>query len=296
MITESPFFSIIVPTYNRANLIAKTLYSILAQEFSSFEVIVVDDGSSDNTEEVVSTIIDNRLKYFRKANGERGAARNFGRSIARGGYINFFDSDDLMYPNHLKVAREHIDRFDTPEFFHLGYDFQDPDGNVTKKVDNLDGAIQTTVLFDNFLSCNGVFLRADIATNFPFEEDRRLASAEDWELWIRLLSRFKISWSNVITSSVVSHDNRSIRTIAAEKVVQRDLFLIKCLKDDKEVVNYFGSSFMKFVAARFTYFMLCLAEAGQRSQVLKWSMRAFKAWPPIIFSRRFAASIKLVIR
>jgi glycosyltransferase involved in cell wall biosynthesis len=78
MALSSPLFSIVIPTYNRAHLITKTIESVLAQEDGDFEILVVDDGSSDNTGEVVSRIFDPRLTYFRKENAERGAARNFG--------------------------------------------------------------------------------------------------------------------------------------------------------------------------------------------------------------------------
>ena len=98
-------FSIIIPTYNRAHLILKTLESVKNQSFVDYELIIVDDGSSDNTKEVVNKfILDNKLSnwhYFNKVNGERGAARNYGIEKATGLYVTFLDSDDLIYSNHL---------------------------------------------------------------------------------------------------------------------------------------------------------------------------------------------------
>ena len=84
MTLSSPVFSIVIPTYNRAHLISKTIESVLHQSFEDFEVLVIDDGSSDNTEEVVSSYSDRRLHYLRKENGERGAARNFGFARSKG--------------------------------------------------------------------------------------------------------------------------------------------------------------------------------------------------------------------
>ena len=72
------FFSIIIPTYDRASFITKTINSVLSSEFTDFEIIVVDDGSTDNTSEIVSAIQDNRIKYIYQENKERGAARNNG--------------------------------------------------------------------------------------------------------------------------------------------------------------------------------------------------------------------------
>lgn len=292
---SDPYFSIIIPTYNRAHLIGKTLETVLQQRFTDFEVLVVDDGSKDNTAEVVRGFADSRVQYFRKDNGERGAARNFGARHAKGTYLNFFDSDDLMYANHLEAARRWIETQGNPEIFHLGYDFKTPEGEVTKKVDQLTGDVGKMVRFDNFLSCNGVFVRRDIALLSPFEENRALASAEDWELWVRLLSRYQLTYSNEITSSVVGHDQRSIRSIAANKVIDRDLLLIKKFEQDERVQKFYGDDFRKFVAQRYTFIMLCLAEEKKRSQVILWAARAIGVYPLILFSRRFLGSLKNIV-
>jgi glycosyltransferase involved in cell wall biosynthesis len=291
-LNSNPFFSIVIPTYNRAALVVATIQSILRQELPDFEIIVVDDGSKDDTETRIGAIKDPRLFYYRKENGERGAARNFGARISRGTYINFFDSDDLMYPNHLSTAKELIDKKNSPEFFHLGYDFKNPDGTLTRKVDQLDDSIRVKAMFDNFLSCNGVFVRKDIVQQFPFEEARVLASAEDWELWIRLLSRYQLQYSNTITSTVVNHDQRSLRTIPTEKIIARDTFLVEALAKDDAVRSAFGKKWNKFVAERYTFFMLCLAEDGRKSEVRKWAIKAASVYPTIAFSSRFLASLK----
>ncbi|MEK6782643.1 MAG: glycosyltransferase family A protein [Bacteroidota bacterium] len=292
MISGSPIFSIIIPTYNRAQLISRTIDSILRQDFTDFEVLVIDDGSTDNTERVVREFADTRIQYFKKENAERGAARNYGAIRARGTYLNFFDSDDIMYHNHLSAARKFLDQWRKPEFFHLGYDYKLEDGTLLKKVNDFDEGIQDAMLFDNRLSCNGVFLRKDIAEKFNFEEDRDLASSEDWELWIRMVSRFKLHYSNEITSSVINHDQRSLRTIPAKRVVVRDLLFIEKLRQDPVVRLNYGRMFSRFVAERYTFFMLSFAEQKQQAEVWKWGMRAFLIHPLILGSKRFLASIK----
>ncbi len=289
---NSPFFSIVIPTYNRAALVVDTIRSILKQEFTGFEIIVVDDGSKDDTEARIGSIKDDRLSYHCKENGERGAARNYGARLSRGAYINFFDSDDLMYPNHLSTAKKLIDKKNSPEFFHLGYDFKDPDGTLTKKVDQLDDSIRVKAMFDNFLSCNGVFVRKDIVQEFPFEEARVLASAEDWELWIRLLSRYTLQYSNTITSTVVNHDQRSIRTIPTDKIIARDTYMLEALGKDDAVLSAFGKNWNKFVAERYTFFMLCLSEDKRWREMRKWALKATRVYPSIVMSSRFLASIR----
>jgi glycosyltransferase involved in cell wall biosynthesis len=274
----------------------KAIESIFTQEFSDFEIIVVNDGGSDDTGERIKSITDPRFHYYYKDNAERGAARNFGARKAKGAYINFFDSDDLLYPNHLSTAKALIDRENSPEFFHLGYDFKIDSGELIRNVDNLDQAIQRKAMFDNFLSCNGVFVRKDIAEQFPFEEDRVLASAEDWALWIRLLSRFTIRYSNTITSTVLTHDQRSIHTIPTDKVIRRDNFLIHYLRKDTKVMDSFGYfGWKKFEAQRYTFVMLCLAEDRRHNEVLGWARKAFTTYPLILFSSRFLASCRKAI-
>lgn len=289
---KSPYFSIVVPTYNRADLIGKTIQSILDQDFQDFEVLVVDDGSKDHTAAVISAFTDPRVQYHPRENAERGAARNYGRSKSRGQYINFFDSDDRMYSHHLSTAFNVIQNLNQPEFFHLGYDYATPDWKVERKVEPLTDQNIQRVKFDNLLSCNGCFLRRDIAEAYPFEENRVLASSEDWQLWLRLMSRFKLHPVLEITSSVVNHDQRSLRTIKTQKIIARDLFLISSLESDTSVMKMYGSGFGRFKADRYSFFMLYLAEDKERSAVLRWAWRAIRAYPLVVFSKRFLAALK----
>src|SRR4051812_11846739 len=98
---DQPFFTIVIPVYNREDILHKTIESIIAQTFSDYEVIIVDDGSTDKSYEVAKRYESGIIKIFTKENGERGAARNFGANKAGGRYVNFFDSDDLMRADHL---------------------------------------------------------------------------------------------------------------------------------------------------------------------------------------------------
>src|SRR6185369_5427450 len=166
------FLSVIIPTYNREKFIVRTIQSLLDQTYTAFEIIIVDDGSTDNTESVVKAIQDPRVAYFKKNNAERAAARNYGGRMARGSYINFFDSDDLAYPNHLSCAAEAIRQLNEPKVFHLGYDVKDAEGVLLRKAEKWPSTINDRLIDGNHLSCNGVFLRKDICTEFPFNETR----------------------------------------------------------------------------------------------------------------------------
>lgn len=101
--------SVIIPTYNRAELITDAINSVLEQSYKNFEVLVIDDGSIDNTAEVVDGIKDKRVKYLYQANGGVSKARNTGIKFAKGRYIAFLDSDDLFHPQKLQKQAEVLD-------------------------------------------------------------------------------------------------------------------------------------------------------------------------------------------
>ncbi|OUS18686.1 family 2 glycosyl transferase [Nonlabens dokdonensis] len=106
--------SIIIPTYNRATYILETLHSIKNQTYKDFECIIIDDGSTDNTNEVISDFLstDSRFKYYHRPDSfSKGAngSRNYGFSLSTGSLIKFFDSDDLMLPEHLEKSIKYIE-------------------------------------------------------------------------------------------------------------------------------------------------------------------------------------------
>src|SRR3990172_6722546 len=107
----SVFFTVVIPTYNRAEFVVQAVSSVLAQTFIDFEALVIDDGSTDKTREKIEEQFsaEKRVTYFRQENSERGAARNNGIRKARGQYITFLDSDDLLHPGHLASLKKAID-------------------------------------------------------------------------------------------------------------------------------------------------------------------------------------------
>lgn len=99
---STPLISVIIPSYNRAHIIEKSVRSVLAQTFADFELLIIDDGSTDNTREVIEGMKDGRIRYVYQENAGACAARNHGISLAQGQYVAFHDSDDLWYPDKLE--------------------------------------------------------------------------------------------------------------------------------------------------------------------------------------------------
>jgi glycosyltransferase involved in cell wall biosynthesis len=116
---KAPVFSVVIPLYNRASSIANTIASVTAQSFRDFEIIVVDDGSTDHPESVIRSLDDPRIRYCYQENGGGGSARNRGMTESRGRFIAFLDSDDYFMPGKLEKVIEVLD--DTPNCVWYSY-------------------------------------------------------------------------------------------------------------------------------------------------------------------------------
>ncbi|RZK34819.1 MAG: glycosyltransferase family 2 protein [Hymenobacter sp.] len=211
----APYFSIVIPTYNRGDLISFTLDSVLNQHDKEFELLVVDDGSRDNTAEVVQPYLsDSRVQYLPKENGERGVARNYGLARARGEYVLFLDSDDLLHPNHLSTLRTAIRAQATPpNFIATKYDF-DRDGR--RRPSDLASLPAGPLDFERFiqgnaLDCN-ICVRRENSQLFRFEEDRRYAAIEDWMFMLQNTQHGDVvHLVDALTLTMNDHDQRSMR-------------------------------------------------------------------------------------
>ena len=115
--SHKPLISIIIPLYNKEGCIVKTIESITMQDFEDYEIVVVDDGSKDNSVEQAMSIHDQRIKIFRKSNGGPASARNYGVKNALGKYGLFLDADDTLEPGALKVLEELTQKEPSCEFF-----------------------------------------------------------------------------------------------------------------------------------------------------------------------------------
>jgi glycosyltransferase involved in cell wall biosynthesis len=233
---EDTFFTVIIPTYNRAKLIKKTIDSVLAQDYPNFEIIVVDDGSIDNTEEVIKEIGSPKIHYYWKKNEERSVARNFGIKKAQGDYVTFLDSDDVLYPNHLSEAKKLIEK-ENPPVFHINYSIQKLDGSILNRRNNYKHGINSALYSGNVLSCAGVFLSKPVALANPFNEDPRIISSEDWELWLRIGAVYEFKYSPVVTSCLIEHPDRSVHKITKDQLISSIDALIEGLQKDKNFMS-----------------------------------------------------------
>lgn len=290
-------FSIIIPTYNRADFIVKTIQSALNQTYTNFEVIVVDDDSTDNTKELVTAIKDERVNYYKKANAERGAARNFGVNKAKGDYISFLDSDDLLYPDYLKEANLFIQKNASIHIFHQLFEIKNTDGKIIQSADYTNNNVFNSLITKgNFMACQGMFLHVDFAKHHLFVDDRDLAGSEDYELWLRIATNTNIAINTVVTSALIAHVDRSVVNIDINKLIQRKELMLYYLFSN-ETIN---KKLLKYKAAlksgAYSYIALHIAMSKKSKRTaLQYLIKSFISFPRIILKKRFFAIIKHLI-
>lgn len=183
--------SVIIPTYNSAHFIVEAVDSVLAQTFTDFEVLVIDDGSKDNTKELLAEKYGDSIQYFYKDNGGVSKARNFGIEKAKGKYVAFLDSDDAWITEKLEkqisALEKNLENKACYSSFYLCDENLNPTGiNPSER--------KADVLTDLLLIGNVVATPSTvIAEKELFQQvggfDYELSQCADWEMWIRLATK-----------------------------------------------------------------------------------------------------------
>ena len=190
----SPFFSIIIPTYNRAHTIKTPIDSIINQTFADWELVIVDDGSTDDTKKIVESYQDNRIKYVWQENQERSAARNHGIRLAKGEWICFQDSDDAYLPEHLDVLYNGILENSDYKVIRTGLIIYE-NGEFSKK-STIKSSRYDQFPFECFTCAS---FHRSLFKEFKFDE--RFFVSEDLHFLLKVGEKHKIkvlpSWTNI---------------------------------------------------------------------------------------------------
>ena len=188
----NPFFSVIIPTYNRSKELKKAVESVLSQSFSDFEILVMDDGSTDDTREVVSTINDIRVTYdWEKNFGGPARPRNRGIAKAKGEWICFLDADDAWLPDKLQVCYQHIN--DSVDLIY--HDLQiigerksilgNPSIRKSRQLNK--PIIMDLLVNDNPISNSSAVVRKRIFDRIGIiDENIEMIASEDYNTWLRI--------------------------------------------------------------------------------------------------------------
>lgn len=206
-----PFFSIIIPTYNRSSIICRNILSLTKQSFQNFEIIVIDDGSTDDTEERVKILQKSiaNLSYYYQSNAERSAARNNGIKKAKGEFIICLDSDDYFDNNHLQVLYNYIQNLNELECAIIsGYKY-DKKGLISEApFPDLPIKNKQIYFFQNPVIPARVCIHKNIFENFIY--DTKITIVEDAILWAQISTLFPMHEIKNSTVYYSLHDDNSV--------------------------------------------------------------------------------------
>lgn len=183
-----PTISVIIPAYNAERTILETITSVQQQTFSDFEIIVINDGSTDRTLELLESIKDERIKIFSYENGGLAAARNRGISHATGEFIAFLDADDMWTADKLELQLLALQKHPEAGVVYSWSQFMDEKGKLTYVVDDrlIEGYVYEKLLINNFLNNGSCVLIRRQAIESVGEFDSACKGCEDWDFYLRL--------------------------------------------------------------------------------------------------------------
>ena len=198
--------SVILPTYNRAGILQKAIDSVLTQTYQDLELVIVDDGSTDQTADVISGLTDSRIRYvYTELNRGAAAARNYGIAQAspEAAFIAFEDSDDLWHPDKLEKQMREMEKHPEAGFcYHKiaydmggGYQAILPDERLP--LEKKQGEIYAQLLYDNLVDCPSMLIRREVLDQIG-GFDEMLKALEDYDLALRLAKAAPAAFVNEV--------------------------------------------------------------------------------------------------
>lgn len=243
-----PAVSVIIPSFNSSKYLPQAVNSVLLQTFTDLECIIVDDGSKDNTRQIVKEIAkqDPRVKYFFKKHGGVSAARNFGIKHARGKWIQQLDADDSLHKDKIRFQLGYLNRFHAEEdiVFYSDYEvvWEDLDQNVVKRVVNIIGDLTNEQILERIIKWSGKANMPVHTSNTLFKKtvfekkmyDVNFQGWEEMELLVDLLLRnVSFIYTPIIGMSYRQHESNTTKNRTLMKYAYVKFLRSICDKDKK---------------------------------------------------------------
>jgi len=210
-------FSIVIPLYNKANFIENTLKSVLNQTFTDYEIIVINDGSTDDSVTKVIAFNDSRIQLYNQENQGASVARNHGIEKAKYEYIAFLDADDLWMINHLQILNTLIQNFPNAGIFASRYELVfNNGGNEIPKFKGISAHYEGIVAdyFETSLPYPIATSSSIVIPKGVFEKTGyfkpAISSGQDVDMWIRIASKYPVVISNKVTASYLHYIEDSL--------------------------------------------------------------------------------------
>lgn len=251
---QMPEVSVIIPTYNSAEFLAEAVDSVLAQTWSDFEIVIVDDGSTDDTRDVAARYGDH-VRYLYQQNEGPSSARNMGIKEAKGTYVAFLDSDDAWEPEKLRIQMDFMGEH--PEITLVCTDSSlmgSRECRERKLRRDLMGNLFPVLYSNSFIRTSTVLMLRECFRDVGYF-DERYRSAEDYDVWLRVAKRYAIAYLNQPLVRYRKHEDN----ISHDKITLRSnaLSVLEAHYDPKEIPArtyrirmsnlhlYFGRAYMR---------------------------------------------------
>ncbi|MCF6130448.1 glycosyltransferase [Flavobacterium sp. AS60] len=231
-----PRFSVIIPVFNKEKFVAKTIKSVLSQTFTDFEIIILNDGSTDKSEQEILSVTNERIHYFFKQNEGVAKARNFGIEKATGEYLCFLDADDYWYDNFLETMNQYIQKLPNEKVFASAIEIE-----TGKKIIRAQYSFQQKGDYEivNYFEASqkeAVLWTSSVCIHKEvFEKcgtfDEQLKISEDTDLWIRIGLQYQVVFIWSILARYVFDENSISRNL---NYIFEDVFFEKYVLEEKK--------------------------------------------------------------
>jgi len=232
--------TIVIPAFNQDKFLTDTLKSVKEQSFKNYECIIIDDGSTDNTARVAKDYCDgNKIKYFYQKNKGLAGARNTGLKLAKGKYIHFLDSDDLIYKNFLENMIDKLNKDLSIDVLSCAWNLIDGKG---KRVSNKIGPVKSSDYFKDLILKNLFPVHAAVTKRSVFSKvgffNEELFAMEDWNMWLKIASSgYKFDTLDKLGVSYRRH--KKCMTLELDRMVKNlKLFLNNFYNNNPEYFKY----------------------------------------------------------
>ena len=236
-----PKISVIIPIFNKEKYIKKSLESVINQSFKDFEIIIIDDGSTDKSAEIIGNFKDKRIHFFQQENKGVSYTRNRGVSLAKSDLIAFLDADDIWFDKHLQTIVYLAEKYPYAQFFGTAYQIKYNDKFIKKFIFDFNG-LNDFILkkFYKYIKGSPIFYTSNFGIRKDiFEKEKGFRTdlhGEDTELFYRLGFKYNFAYSKAVTLEYIAFSENSL---FANYETDKKTLLLEALKDfekqDKEL-------------------------------------------------------------